>query len=174
MVMKFFEGLTCASCAGIQLHFWRPILYSGKDKNGNNQKPFTGSCRKLYETQTELPRKETETALPQKETESQLPQDRTSEAENCNLTWNFRENVITGTESRNVGIFNFNNEYREGGAVDHHQGRKGQNKTDYNIDCNKINSKDGEFVGICKFGNKYNLKKDEARSSSEEEGTSKP
>ncbi|ONI29160.1 hypothetical protein PRUPE_1G184200 [Prunus persica] len=138
-------------------------------------KPFTGSSRKLNETQTELPRKETETALPQKETESQLPQDRTSEAENSNQTWNIRENVITATESRNVGIFNFNNEYHEGGAVDHHQGMKGQNKTDYNIDCNKIDSKDGEFVGIGKFGNKYyNSRKDEARSSSEEEETSKP
>ncbi|CAL2228552.1 unnamed protein product [Prunus armeniaca] len=117
-------------------------------------KPFTGSSKKLSETQTELPRKETE---------SQLPQNRTSEAENSNQTWNIRENVITATESRNVGIFDFNNEYHEGGAVDHHQGRKGQNKTDYNIDGNKIDSKEGKFVGIGKFGNKYyNSRKDEA------------
>ncbi|CAL2228584.1 unnamed protein product [Prunus armeniaca] len=129
-------------------------------------RPFTGSSRKLSGTQTELPRKETE---------SQLPQNRTSEAENCNQTWNIRENVITATENRNVGIFDFNNEYHEGGAVDHHQGRKGQNKTDYNIDGNKIDSKEGKFVGISKLGNKYyNSKKDEARSPSEEEGTSKP
>ncbi|CAL8992418.1 unnamed protein product [Prunus brigantina] len=130
-------------------------------------KPFTGSSRKVSETQTELPPKETETVLPQKETESELPQNRTSEAENSNnQTWNIRENVITGAESRNVGVFNFGNEYHEGGAVDHHQGRKGQNKTDYNIDGNKIDSKEGEFVGIGKFGNKY-------YNSRKEEGTSK-
>ncbi|PQQ11074.1 hypothetical protein Pyn_24026 [Prunus yedoensis var. nudiflora] len=111
-------------------------------------KPFTGSSRTLSETQTEIPQKETETVLPQKETESELPQNRTSEAENSNnQTWNIRENVITAAEnSRNVGIFDFSNEYHEGGAVDHHQGSKGQNKTDYNIDGNKIDSKEGEFV----------------------------
>ncbi|PQQ15204.1 hypothetical protein Pyn_22441 [Prunus yedoensis var. nudiflora] len=131
-------------------------------------KPFTGSSRTLSETQTELPQKETETVLPQKETESELPQNRTSEAENSNnQTWNIRKNVITAAEkSRNVGIFDFSNEYHEGGAVDHHQGGKGQNKTDYNIDGNKIDSKEGEFVGIGKFGNKY-------YNSRKEEGTSK-
>ncbi|CAL8085198.1 unnamed protein product [Prunus armeniaca] len=138
--------------------------------------PFTGSSKKLSETETELPRKETETVLPQKETESELPQNRTSEAENSNnQTCNIQKNVITATKSKNVGVFDFNNEYHEGIAVDHHQGRKGQNKTDYNIDGNQVKSEDGELVGIGKFGNKYcNSRKDEARSSSEEEGTSKP
>ncbi|CAL2228357.1 unnamed protein product [Prunus armeniaca] len=88
-------------------------------------KPFTGSSRKLSETETELPRKETETVLPQEETESELPQNRTSEAENSNnQTCNIRKNVITAAESGNVGIFDFNNKYHEGGAVDHHQGFK--------------------------------------------------
>ncbi|CAL2228634.1 unnamed protein product [Prunus armeniaca] len=138
--------------------------------------PFTGPSRTVCETETELPRKETETVLPQKETESELPQNRTSEAENSNnQTCNIQKNVITATKSKRAGVFDFNNEYHEGGAVDHHQGRKVQNKTDYNIDGNKIDSKEGEFVGISKFGNKYcNSRKDEARSSSEEEGTSKP
>ncbi|CAL8085045.1 unnamed protein product [Prunus armeniaca] len=128
--------------------------------------PFTGPSRTVCETETELPRKETETVLPQKETESELPQNRTSEAENSNnRTCNIQKNVITATESRNVGVFDFNNEYHEGGAVDHHQGRKGQNKTDYNIDGNEVDSKDGEFVGIGKFSNKYfNPRKEEGTS----------
>ncbi|VVA34843.1 PREDICTED: LOC18791226 isoform X1 [Prunus dulcis] len=137
-------------------------------------KPFTGSSRKLSETQTELLRKETETVPPQKETESELQQNRTSEAENSGQNYNIHENNIETEDGKEIGIFDFNNEYYEDGAVDRHPGRKVQNNTDYNFKGKKIRSKKGQSVGIGKFGNKYyNSRKEEARSSSEEEGTSK-
>ncbi|KAL6293717.1 hypothetical protein ACE6H2_001859 [Prunus campanulata] len=118
-------------------------------------KPFTGSSSTLLESKP-----------PQKETESELPQNRTSEAENSNNQTTIRRIQITAEKSKRVGLSDFNNKYGVGGAV-------GQNKTDHIIEDINIDSKEGEDVGMQKFGNEYNSMKDEARSSSEEEGTSK-
>ncbi|PQQ15200.1 hypothetical protein Pyn_22437 [Prunus yedoensis var. nudiflora] len=119
-------------------------------------KPFTGSSSTLLESKP-----------PPKETESEVPQNRTSKAENSNnQTCTIRGIQIKAEKSKRVGFWNFTNKYGAGGAV-------GQNKTDHIIEDINIDSKEGEDVGMQKFGNEYNSSKDEARSSSEEEGTSK-
>ncbi|CAL2228571.1 unnamed protein product [Prunus armeniaca] len=79
--------------------------------------------------------------------EQELPQNKNSE------TWKIHRNEISSSEATEVGVFDFNNDYRAG-YIDGLEARKGRN---YDIKGNKIHSSKGQRVGIGKFGNNYSM-----------------
>ncbi|CAL8085187.1 unnamed protein product [Prunus armeniaca] len=79
--------------------------------------------------------------------EQELPQNENSE------TWKIHRNEISSSEATEVGVFDFNNDYRAG-YIDGLEARRGRN---YDIKGNKIHSNKGQRVGIGKFGNNYSM-----------------
>ncbi|CAL2228630.1 unnamed protein product [Prunus armeniaca] len=79
--------------------------------------------------------------------EQELPQNENSE------TWKIHRNEISSSEATEVGLFDFNNDYRAG-YIDGLEARRGRN---YDIKGNKIHSNKGQRVGIGKFGNNYSM-----------------
>ncbi|XP_021829324.1 uncharacterized protein LOC110769615 isoform X1 [Prunus avium] len=79
--------------------------------------------------------------------EQELPQNENSE------TRKIHRNEISSSEGTDVGVFNFDNEYRAG-CIDGLEARRGRN---YNIEGNRIHSDKGQRVGIGNFGNNYSM-----------------
>ncbi|KAI5350711.1 PREDICTED: LOC18791226 isoform X1 [Prunus dulcis] len=79
--------------------------------------------------------------------EQELPENENSE------TWKIHRNEISSSEATEVGVFDFNNDYRAG-YIDGLKARRARN---YDIKGNKIHSNKGQRVGIGKFGNNYSM-----------------